>query len=41
MKWIFHPLGDSALLMDAGGEHVDANRAALDLAAALEANPPP
>ncbi|MEI7769096.1 MAG: 5-oxoprolinase subunit PxpB [Chloroflexales bacterium] len=41
MRWIFRPLGDSALLMESGGDDVGANRAALDLAAALEAGQPP
>ncbi|MEI6777541.1 MAG: 5-oxoprolinase subunit PxpB [Chloroflexales bacterium] len=41
MNWIFRPLGDSALLMDAGDDHGGVNRAALDLAVALETNPPP
>ncbi len=41
MNWIFRPLGDSALLMDAEDDHGGINQAALDLAVALETNPPP
>ncbi len=41
MKWIFRPLGDSALLMEAADDDVGANRAALDLATALDAAAPP
>jgi KipI family sensor histidine kinase inhibitor len=40
MNWIFRPLGDAALLMEADGDDAGANRAALDLAVALEASPP-
>ncbi|MBX0326984.1 5-oxoprolinase subunit PxpB [Oscillochloris sp. ZM17-4] len=40
MSWIFRPMGDSALLMEAEDDGGAANRAALDLAAALEAGPP-
>lgn len=41
MSWRFSALGDGALLAEADGDHERANRAALALAAALEADPPP
>jgi KipI family sensor histidine kinase inhibitor len=41
MNWIFRPLGDAALLMEADGDDTAANQAALEIAAALDAKPPP
>ncbi|NNJ09513.1 5-oxoprolinase subunit PxpB [Chloroflexales bacterium ZM16-3] len=40
MNWIFRPMGDSALLMEAEGDGGEANRAALEMATALESSPP-
>jgi KipI family sensor histidine kinase inhibitor len=41
MDWHISPLGDTALLAEADGDHAAANRIALAAAAALEADPPP
>jgi KipI family sensor histidine kinase inhibitor len=40
MDWVFRPMGDAALLMEASDDTGEANRVALDLAGALEAGPP-
>lgn len=40
MRWIFRPLGDSALLMESQSSIGDANRAVLDVAETMEAAPP-